>query len=108
MLAFPVSPAMATHPAHFKNPHITPLFHHETGLKNDHQCSEDAFAFFHLGANISSWAFLAGTAKVKALSMLGVASSGGALGIFLSAMVLSFKPSLAWLIGAVLSGGHFW
>jgi hypothetical protein len=57
-----------------------------------------------LGANISSWAFLAGTAKVKALSMLGVASSGGALGIFLSAMALSFTPSLAWLIGAGLSG----
>jgi len=36
--------------------------------------------------------------------MLGVASSGGALGIFLSAMALSFTPSLAWLIGAGLSG----
>ena len=36
--------------------------------------------------------------------MLGVASSGGTLGIFLAAMALSSRPSLAWLLGAALSG----
>lgn len=36
--------------------------------------------------------------------MLGVASSGGTLGIFLAAMALSCRPSLAWLLGAALSG----
>lgn len=56
------------------------------------------------GANLSSWAFLAGTAKVKALSVLGVASTGGALGVFLAALALSFRPSLAWLLGVMLSG----
>jgi hypothetical protein len=56
------------------------------------------------GANASSWMFLAGTAKVKALAMLGVASSGGAMAVFLAAMVLSFRPSLAWVIGVILSG----
>ncbi|GAX82868.1 hypothetical protein CEUSTIGMA_g10294.t1 [Chlamydomonas eustigma] len=57
-----------------------------------------------VGANVSSWVFLAGAAKVKAVSMLGVASSGGAMAVFLASMVLSFTPSLAWVMGVILSG----
>eukprot|EP00195_Chlamydomonas_chlamydogama_P011892 CAMPEP_0202891216 /NCGR_PEP_ID=MMETSP1392-20130828/1331_1 /ASSEMBLY_ACC=CAM_ASM_000868 /TAXON_ID=225041 /ORGANISM="Chlamydomonas chlamydogama, Strain SAG 11-48b" /LENGTH=300 /DNA_ID=CAMNT_0049574901 /DNA_START=30 /DNA_END=932 /DNA_ORIENTATION=- len=55
-----------------------------------------------LGANLASWWWLPGAAKAKATTMLGLASTGGALGIFMAALVLSFRLSLGWLVGAAV------
>lgn len=56
-----------------------------------------------LGANLSSWFLLAGTAKAKATALLGLASSGGTLGLCLAAVILSYRPTLTYFLGVALT-----